>query len=272
VRWRVEHAKWCGQFMPDEDQVPDRARGEIRAAEGGAPGDRVRAEVEVAGGRTTGDGVRAEVEVAECRARGTRHRITPTPAAGVANGGSREGCGGSGLVNGQTGRSGGVVAVAGIDDLEVLGGGVEAGESNQGDSDAGTPLAVLIDVTAVRATPDVDLTDVDRRPMAQLARREAEILVANMRVDRAARARYAAGASMRSFHGKTLCRGMAVVKENSLIEIRPVGRERPAGCGPRPLNMVMYARNGLPIPIVGQARYACVVGGAGGSGNFTHRL
>jgi hypothetical protein len=211
VRWRVEDAKWRAQFTPDEEQVPDRARAEVKAAEGS---------------------------------------------------------GGSGLDDSQTGCSGGVVAVAGVDDLEALGGRVEVGEPNQGDGDAGTTPAVLVDVTAVHAAPDVDLTGADRRPVAQLAGREAEFLVANMRVDRAARARYAAGAPTGPFHGKTLCRGMAAVKENSLIEIR----RQAARCRSMPLDMVICTRNGRAIPIVGRARYACGVGGAGGSGNFTYRL
>jgi hypothetical protein len=155
-----------------------------------------------------------------------------------------------------------VATVAGVDDLEVVGGGVEVDESEQGDGDAGAPLAVLVHVTAVGAAPDVDLADADGRPVAQLTRREPEFPVANMRVDRAAAARYGAGVSVGPFHGKTLCPEMAAVKENSLIEIR-------LACL---ADMVICTRNGQAIPLVGRARYACVVGGAGGSGNFTYRL
>jgi hypothetical protein len=126
--------------------------------------------------------------------------------------------GGVGLEQGETGSRGGVVAVAGVDDLELVGGGVQVGQAEHGHGDARTHLAVLVAVAAVGAAPNVNQADADRGPTTQLARREAEFLVANMRVDWAALAGYAAGASAGPFHGKTLCRGVRAVKVNSLIE------------------------------------------------------
>jgi hypothetical protein len=139
---------------------------------------------------------------------------------------------GVGVERGEVASRDGVAAVAGVDDLEPVGCGVEVSEAQQGDGDAGPHPAVPVAVAAVGAAPDVDEADADRGPMAQLARRKAEFVVANMRVDWAASTGYAAGASAGPFHEKTLCLGMPGVKVNSLIEIpvyRPRGRLDPAG-------------------------------------------
>jgi hypothetical protein len=73
-----------------------------------------------------------------------------------------------------------VDAVAGIDDFEPERGRVEVGQAEQHGGDTGAQVAMLVPMAAGDTAPGVRGAGADRRPVAQLTRREPKLAIGNM--------------------------------------------------------------------------------------------